>query len=1287
MKLKSIVINGFKSFADRTTIDFHEGVTGIVGPNGCGKSNVVDAVRWVLGETSAKALRGGEMADVIFNGTDKRKPLGVAEVILTFTDCERTLGVEYNEVSIARRVYRDGKGEYELNGVSCRLKDINKLFMDTGIGRNMYSIMEQGKIDMLLSAKPEDRRMVFEEAAGITKSKAEKKEAGRKLEYTEGNLLRVTDILTEMKRQMNSASRQASKARRYQDIQKDLVVLDTHFHFKQFAEFNAEKSELDNSIRSLRVRQADLTAELEREEAGLADSRMELTELEAQIGSLRNQLNTLQGQINAAHIRINSNGERCIEWRELSAQAEQEVENATFRRQEQEEELIRLRNELDDVQSQAASRQAQLASRQEEAQSLRQSRVELQRELEELQRMMVASEGNIASAGAEIQSHEAQMGADRDRQLQLQHDLEVLEQERTSKKAIEQELQAQLEELQQDLEHVQVELAAREQHTQELAAQLEVHARTARDKHRLYSEKESKQNVLRSLMESGDGLEGGTQHVLKEYSGKGAHGLLSTYLEPSEPRYIAAIEAALEGHMQSVLVRDSALAEEMLAGLKNSDKGAAVVVPQDLMRRGGGAQMQSLPDGAVAWALDKVRARPEVSSVIYLLLANVCIAPDLATAIRLKRDWADVAFATLDGEYISAEGAIRGGSANKTSMLQRQEELKLLDVEVAKLADELSQLEDQHDSLVEQQRELRTATVEQRELLQIKRTQESSLQGQLSVVLREISQSSSRLESHAWDLEELRKRHEGLHGKVQEANSRRLQAEEQLESSRSHILLKQEEMDVRARDEQLAFEELNALKTELAVDQNQQKSLAEQMAPMQSRLRELENLVDRRQAEIANLSEKIAQAEEESDFLTENKIQAEAQVGELSMGIESSTGERNERAQLLSVKDSALSGLRKEVARISEQRGREEIRTTQLELRLESLVTSARDRYSLTLEAFEIDVHALLTAVNKQLAAQHKTDGKSRNASNKPDYEEPLELSLDGDLADGVGFSPVGADDVEWDFVDACVRELRSRLESMGSVNMDAIQEFEELEERHNFLQSEYDDLVNAKNELQEIIKRINDESRKRFVETFTKVRDNFRMTFKELFGQGGQADLIIGDTQDPLESGIEVIAKPPGKKPQSITLLSGGERSMTAVALMFSIYMVKPSPFCILDELDAPLDESNIGRFVRMLDKFINKSQFVIVTHNKRTMRRADVLYGVTMEEFGVSRPIGMKMSDSEKRALQDQEDRALAEADAIAAEAEAKLRGTPLPAAPPEAKPIRTATTSSWVEAMSED
>ena len=1295
MHLKCLELHGFKSFADKTKIDFHSGVTGIVGPNGCGKSNVVDGVRWALGETSAKALRGGEMADVIFNGTDKRKPHSMAEVSLTFSDCESSLGVDFNEICITRRVYRDGKSEYEMNGTTCRLKDINKMFMDTGVGRSAYSIMEQGKIDMLLSAKPEDRRQVFEEAAGITKSKSEKKEALRKLEYTEANLLRVTDVLVEMKRQMGSMHRQATKARKYQELHEDVLILDSHLSFKRFHEMMAEKSELENSVASLRTRQAELEARIHDDEVQVSADRMELRELDMQLSNLRHQLNEVQNQVQSSDSRIGFNTERQKELENLIAQNSGDVASNEQRMLNQEEELKSADSALISICENIERQKEQIDEHSRITAAAREERARIERTLREARQSMHHSEGIIISAQAEIASHQGQETADRTRQEHLQRDVDNLHAEREAKQAEEAETKRQLAELQQEIESHELLLMQREKELQGAEIELEAINKRLQASARFHSERSSRAQVLRQLLAEGEGLEKGTQAVLKglnnpEFFKGGTRGLLSGFLEV-EREFIPAMEAALGTSLHAVLVANTILAEAIIDVLTKNQLGEAVILPEDLLRQTSETQMLTLPDGAVTWALDKVKVRDSVRPLVHQLLANVLIVPDLATAVRLKRDHPEVAFATLSGEFISSEGAMRGGvSKDKAgSILQRQVELSDLDAEVARVELELETLESEKLAGQDTLRSNRVQLDEQREILQMRRVGGSTLTGQLTLIARELQQFSSKLEGLSWEQAELTKRQDALSRKMEEAIARRARAEEELEGRQDETVQLESSMESAARNEADAAELLGELRTSLAVEQRAEQALNEQRAPMDSRLRELGEVIARRRREIESYRERIQTAATENERLTQEIAYGRSQLEELTMLGETRMDDRNALMESVTHREASTSEIRREISKFAEQRGNEEVRVERIGLRLENLSAYALERYRIDLNTFEQDIHALLTAIQNQKFPRRRADrralfekepatavvavedqsdpadpadpadpthGTDRpyephmphgayspedapadptaeaeipsfapdaefSASEEPTPEEP-EICLDPEMA---AFLEEGPD---WEFVESTVTDLKQRLDAMGPVNLDSIQEYEELEERHNFLQNESDDLGKAKVELLAVIQRINTETKKRFADTFYQVRDNFRNTFKELFGNAGQADLILINEDDPLESGIEVIAKPPGKKPTSITLLSGGERSMTAVALLFSIYMVKPSPFCILDELDAPLDDSNIGRFLKMLDKFIEKSQFVIVTHNKRTMRRADVLYGVTMEEFGVSKPVGMKLS-----------------------------------------------------------
>lgn len=1298
MRLKSLELTGFKSFADKTKFDFHEGVTAIVGPNGCGKSNVVDAVRWALGETSAKALRGGEMADVIFNGSDKRKPLSMAEVVLTFTDCAEKMGTDFDEISVARRVFRDGKGEYDMNGNPCRLKDIHKLFMDTGVGRTAYSIMEQGKIDMLLSAKPEDRRVVFEEAAGITKSKGEKREALRKLEYTEANLLRVTDILTEMKRQMASSQRQAAKARRYQEMHRDARVLDTHLHFRKYSEFSTERAELETSVESLRIRQEELEESIRDDEAALTQDRAELRELDTQIGNMRHQMQEQQTIVQTSESRIGFNEERRAELTKLTAQNEHDIETNRSRMALSEEELRTADEALAGIRDNLERQKAQIEEQTRVTMAAREEKARIERAIRDARIAINNAEGVIISAQAEISSFQQQCETDRSRQDQLQREMDNVTMERDARGAVESETKARAEELHAEIESLEIALHASEKALQAHEIDLERLQKRLNETTRLHSDRASRAEVLRNLLAQGEGLERGTQAALQGVGDESLkadiRGLLSNFLEVEDRRCIGAIEAALGGNLSGVVVSGSQAAEQVVDALKRTNSGEAVLFPQDIIRATAEHQIMTMPEGGIAWALDKVKTKDGVRPLVQHLLSNVLLVADLKTALALRRENPEIAFATLEGEFVSAEGAIRGGTAaeRKASMLQRQAELQELDAEVARLEAELQQIESERETVLESLRSGKLMLDEQREVLQQRRVAESTLTGQLTLMARELQTYASKLEAMQWEQTELLKRQEAAMRRIEESTARRAHAEEEVEQRRAEASEGEARLDSASHAEQDASELLNEFRTALAVEQRAEQAIQEQRIPILNRLRELEEVIARRECEIENYRERITAAAEENEQLHEQIASARSRAEELMTMAQYSLDQRNEKFESVSAREGIISNARRQISAFAEQRGREEIRTTQLQLRMEALQTYAMERYQVDLERFEQDVHALTTTIgwlqdpksrpksafetgkaeSAEAAAQaEETAAESTTPEAGAEAEAPDAAATEAEAADGeavpaaeeeeeyfdISFRSAEREEeedepvaiaapepepepaipdiseipIDWDFVELHCAELKQRLDSMGPVNLDAIQEYEELEERHNFLQREFDDLNNAKIELLAIIQRINDEAKKRFAETFYQVRDNFRNTFRELFGAQGHADLILANEEDPLESGIEIIAKPPGKKPTSITLLSGGERSMTAVALLFSIYMVKPSPFCILDELDAPLDESNIGRFLKMLDRFIEKSQFVIVTHNKRTMRRADVLYGVTMEEFGVSKPIGMQMSEGD--------------------------------------------------------
>ncbi len=1235
MYLKSLDIHGFKSFADKTRFEFHEGVTGIVGPNGCGKSNVVDAIRWVLGETSAKALRGGEMADVIFNGTEKRKPLGMAEVTLTMADCEEPLGVDYNEVAITRRVFRDGKGEYRINGTLCRLRDIHNLFMDTGIGRTAYSIMAQGQIDQILSSKPEERRAVFEEAAGITKYKREKKDALRKLEYTEANLLRVSDVLAEQERRMNSLKRQVSKARRYQTLAADVRILDTHLAHKRFVEQGAELEELKNSIRSLEANEDKLERDMEPKELAVAEARENARNFESELAELRQELNDHRNELASAEGRIAFNNERKAELEGRISQNREEIE-ATRRKLEQQEFDFTAANEaLDQLARRIAEMEIQLSDQEERTRTAREQRAQTENKLHEARAESNRTQTSIASMQAKIESSQAQLETNRERARQLAEEEERLGHELESAGERVSEIEGMLKEHASRSAELEEAFQTAERKYQHGRGDLDASRSAASDAHKALAQRSSRLEVLRQLVDRGEGFEAGTRQVLDGLDDPdrfkaGVEGVLASFIE-ADPSCARAVEAALGTHLQTVLVSDAGLAEALIQRLSEKKLGHAAVLPRNFVRASGGTQMEAVPEGALGWALDKVKVDSKVRGVVERLLERVLVVGDLGTALRLRGDWPGVVFATTAGELVEAEGIVRGGAAGEgdVSVLERQNEVRDLEAEVA----DLNASEEQARTRVGEleaavtawQEELETA----RDRVQRHKVELSTLEGQQTLARRERESVESKLENVRWERGELDNREKSVVEGRSSLESELKAARERFEATEADQRRLQGQLDDAHRDEAELADALGEIRTALAVERKAKQAQEEQQQPMEARLAELREIAVRRETEIRSFVERIEAAGGENTKLADEVENRRAEVDDLEVELESRAGRRSELMEAIDVAEAALSAARKEHARLAEQRGREEVALTKVELRLENLTNAVLERHNVELAAFEPDAHALLACIDTQKKGAGRGRARMVEAGEEGDDEDVPVMVVDG-TEDEVELPRDMEGEPDWEFVEACVGDLKRRLDSMGPVNLDAIEEFEELEERHNDVRNNYEDLVSSKEELLQVIEKINEETQRRFSETFAQVKRNFRDMFKELFGEQGKADLELIDEDDPLESGIEVVAKPPGKKLQSIALLSGGERSMTAVALLFSIYMIKPSPFCVLDELDAPLDESNIGRFVKVLDRFVDRSQFIIVTHSKRTMSRVDVMYGVTMEEFGVSKRVGMRLTEA---------------------------------------------------------
>jgi chromosome segregation protein len=1205
MHLQSLELFGFKSFADKTLLSFHEGITAIVGPNGCGKSNVLDAVRWVLGEQSAKSLRGDEMADVIFDGSEARKPVGFAEVSLTFTDCADELGIDWHDVRVTRRVYRDGNSEYLLNKTSCRLRDIQNLFADTGIGRAAYSMMEQGKIDMILSSRPEDRRTVFEEAAGVTKYKTQKREALRKLEATEANLLRIGDIIKEVKRQIGSLQRQAGKARRYQAMHDDLRVLDTHYSRKQLEALEADLAHCQAEIARLGESEDSTRTKIDAGEDDLAEQRRALEEIDAQIAGSRGELQRLESEINAHRNRILFNRQRAEELNELVERSRNDIAAAETKRAQQGKEIQEATALIEKTEGTLQSKEAELKKLSGQLSDLRTERSAHESKRETLQKAASEIESSIAELQEEISGLKIRRETTEENRRGLDTAVSNIEAARTR---IQDEIAAArttAENLK--LDHcwaaVQTGGETLRQH-QQLVASMEKEL-TAIE--RGQAEKESRLEILRQLNEEGEGLAQGSQAVLKGLHDRSRikpalAGALVANLDVDR-NFIPAIEAALGRNLQAIVLNDAQLAPEIIAALKGKKLGqAALVVPQ-LANRITKEHGQRAPEKSLGWAIDKVRAPEPLAPLLAQLLHNIAIFQNFEDALAAKKKHSEIAAATLDGELISTEGVVFGGSreASADSLLERKARMSVLEREC-------SEIGKQRDALLKKCNDARGALEKASGELEAARRRYETAEREKSDCDNRILFLTRELQDGEQKQTQVRFEQTTLARQIQAADERIAKLEDELAAEHATLRANQGEQEVLeaaqddvAKREDEASEQLNELRLTVATERQRYDHLIAQRRPMSTREAELAEAIATRQAEILNFEKRLTTQSEESRAAESAIEQQTGQRADLERALAALTEQRRERSTTMNEAESNLRTIRNSLNDLRDSRSKEQVRQAELQLKIDNLTDRVSRRYQINLREFSCDQSAFEKTLRTQLKRNDKVAGETPAMPGSPELAPP--------------------------HVEELIADLRTQLDNMGPVNLDAVHEYDELEERYKFLETQNNDLTNSRRELLDVIAQINSTTRKLFSETFAQVRINFREIFLELFG-GGRADLSLLDENDPLNCGIEISAKPPGKQLQTVSLLSGGERSMVAVALLFAIYMVRPSPFCILDEVDAAMDEGNINRFIRVLDRFIEQSQFIIITHNKRTIAKADVLYGVTMEERGVSKLVGMKLT-----------------------------------------------------------
>ncbi|MBI5773322.1 MAG: chromosome segregation protein SMC [Verrucomicrobia bacterium] len=1226
MYLKNLTVLGFKSFADKTSLNFQPGITAIVGPNGCGKSNVADAIRWVLGEQSARAMRGGEMADVIFNGTDGRKPLGMAEVSLTIGDVDSehlmAAGVElaYNEVTVTRRIFRDGGSEYFINKTPCRLKDIQQLFMGTGMGRASYSIMAQGHITQIISSKAEDRRSVFEEAAGITKFKSQKKEALRKLEHTEQNLLRVADLIREVKRQIGSLQRQAGKARRYKQLMLEMQHLDTQLARHQFDVLQSEIAERTAAVEKFRDEMEECQQTVLRSEDEILQLRQRLSELEAQISQSQQQGLELKGQIERHESRIHFNDERLKEIESQNAKAFSDINQAEERQRASEEELAGVTQRLAASNAALAQHRATLQAKRDAVQTVEKQLLELSEQLRRAQSDTFAAAQQLSRVRNEINALDLQKQGNVVRLEKLSSEKIQLEEERSRLETRLTEFSASVEAEKLSVVTQRGTVEQRQQRLRDILQELNQTTLELDAILRQQAEKRSRLNVLEQLQTSHEGFSSGALAALKQ--SQSVLGSLADKIRvPDE--YVVAVETALGHHLQLVLTEQPESAQQILADLTTNKKGRASIaalafgVPpsggSDGRESTGEAVIRLKPGHQATAAVSVIQTDDSVRPLLNGLLGQTFIVSDLAAATAaLRESKGAFDFVTLTGELLNRHGIFTGGYLNgsgsgkaPSSILGRKNQIAELQKQLAQLQEQVSELSRKKGGLQSEQTTLQAGLQQAQSDLQAQEVAIATHEGEFKALENSRRVLHQKIDTVVYEVQ-------SLAAQEQEGNQKRAALATQI----SELETREKNLQANATALNTALEQarqqrdaantaLTEAKVALATEEQLSASYAQQKTPLEQRIRELAHLVGQRRGEISSFVSRRAQAQAEiaeSQRLIE-KLQHERE--QVSARTADLLTEKSTQDGDISTREENLRGERTRLTTLQQQRGAVEVELAQKTMSVQNLRERIQQKYQVNLD----DVRSECITIT------YADEGPARVNTLTPE-----EMAAAGAATD-------------WDAVAAQVGELQKRLDEMGPVNLVAIDEYEETEQRHQFLTKQHDDLVSAKTQLTEVINRINTQTQRMFLETFEKIRENFRVLFSEIFG-GGKADLHLVNEGDVLESGIEIMARPPGKQLQTISLLSGGEQTMTAVALLFAIYQVKPSPFCVLDELDAPLDESNINRFIRVLQRFIEHSQFVIITHNKRTIGMADILYGVTMQEHGVSRIVSVKFHKTDEPA-----------------------------------------------------
>ena len=1183
MYLKNIEVQGFKSFAQKINFEFHNGITGIVGPNGSGKSNVGDAVRWVLGEQSAKQLRGGNMQDVIFSGTETRKPLSFASVAITLDNSDHKLPVDFQEVTVTRRLYRSGESEYLINGSACRLKDIHEMFYDTGIGKEGYSIIGQGQIDKILSGKPEERRELFDEAAGIVKFKRRKNTTIKKLEEEQQNLVRVTDILSELTRQLTPLEKQAETAKIYLGKREALKELDVNL-------FLAENEHTEGLLKELEEKTK--TAERQLQETGGAYEKTkeeydrlekELESLEEKMESLREetqgkalQKQQLEGQINVLNEQLSAGEQNREHYESRLLSIAEELSKKEEAKKEQQEEGELLKEKTSEMKKKMKKQEEALSNVQENIRECSAAVEDGKNEIIEILNTRATTKGKAQRFDTMMEQIGIRKAELSQKILKLKSEEE--EQSGAMKRAAAkyEVITALIEEMNEECNRLNEEVFSIQEQLKNQNGQMEAGQAA-------YHREASRLDSLKNMAERYDGYGNSIRRVMEQKERvPGIEGVVADLIQVNKD-YEIAIETALGGSIQNIVTDNEQTAKQMIEFLKKNRFGRATFLPlSSVNARGEFSQKEALKEeGVIGLASELVNAAPRYKGVIRYLLGRVLVVDHIDHAIAIGRKYRHtLRMVTIEGESLSPGGSMTGGAfRNNSNLLGRKREIEELEKKVRSLKTELEEMQKSIDESRSKRNVIRDTIADFKEKLRLQYIEQNTAKmsmNQLEEKNEQIQRGYLQVQRDQMDMQRQVREVQEDHSRIKKELEESQKDEKELET---FIETRQQELDEWKNDESEALKELEHIRLEVSsMGQKTQftmenlsrlsseiSSFTEEKEKIRENLKLVKEEMEKKRKDISNLKNTIANFDEEE----------KASKGSLKVLIEEKE-ERNKSHKAFFEKRDALS--------------------SQMSL--------------LDKECFRLKSQAEKIEENREAQISYMWEEYEITPNNALQYKKE-ELTDRQEMQKEIG-------------------KIKEEIRCLGTVNVNAIEDYKELLERHTFLSNQYEDLQQAEKTLEQIIEELDEGMRRQFSEKFREIQREFDKAFKELFG-GGKGTLELSEDEDILEAGIRIISQPPGKKLQNMMQLSGGEKALTAIALLFAIQNLKPSPFCLLDEIEAALDDSNVGRFAGYLQKLTKNTQFIIITHRRGTMNAADRLYGITMQEKGVSTLVSVDLVENQ--------------------------------------------------------